>query len=148
MVRRRQLMAMQISGLNTSPVIDEYGVHWNRTFGGKQSDDGWCITKYYDVIGAPRGEVNIMGFVGADSTTITFQYYFSDGATDWYYFNKVYPRRLPASTSKAIVSISFSIEVSEIENSYAYLVETGQIIFAGKNTPYYGYTNISEMPTE
>ena len=89
-----------------------------------------------------------MGFVGADSTTITFQYYFSDGATDWYYFNKVYPRRLPASTSKAIVSISFSIEVSEIENSYAYLVETGQIIFAGKNTPYYGYTNISEMPTE
>lgn len=147
MVRRRQLMGMQISGLNTSPVIDEYGVHWNRTFGQKESNDRWCITKYYDVIDAPNGNVNIMGFVGADNTTITFQYHFSNGITDWYYFNKVYPRRLPIINDRAIISISFSIEVSEINNSYAYLVETGQIIFAGKNTPYYGYTNISEMPT-
>lgn len=43
--------------------------------------------------------------------------------------------------------IGVTIDTSNIDNAYAYLPSNGQILFAGKNTPYYGYTNINDMPT-
>ena len=43
--------------------------------------------------------------------------------------------------------IGVTITASNIDNAYAYLPSNGQILFAGKNTPYYGYTNINDMPT-
>ena len=42
--------------------------------------------------------------------------------------------------------IGVSVGTANIDNAYAYLSD-GQILFAGKNTPYYGYTNINDMPT-
>ena len=42
--------------------------------------------------------------------------------------------------------IGVSVGTADIDNAYAYLSD-GQILFAGKNTPYYGYTNINDMPT-
>lgn len=130
---------------DTSPRIAEHGVHWSRTFGIKATNDNWCITDWYNVENAPFGDVNVQGFVGSDNTNITFQYRFNNDSTDWYYFNGVYPRRLPIGKDRKIVGITFSIQETEIYNSYAYIVETGQILFAGKNTPYYGHRNISEL---
>lgn len=43
--------------------------------------------------------------------------------------------------------IGVTIATSNIDNAYAYFPSNGQILFAGKNTPYYGYTNINDMPT-
>ena len=43
--------------------------------------------------------------------------------------------------------IGVTVSTSNIDNAYAYLPSNGQILFAGKNTPYYGYTNINDMPT-
>lgn len=42
--------------------------------------------------------------------------------------------------------IGITVGTSNIDNAYAYLPSSGQILFAGKNTPYYGYTNINDMP--
>ena len=43
--------------------------------------------------------------------------------------------------------IGVSVVTSKIDDAYAYLPSNGQILFAGKNSPYYGYTNINDMPT-
>lgn len=43
--------------------------------------------------------------------------------------------------------ISCSIYLPLIDTTYAYIKESGDILFAGKRTPYYGYTNINDMPT-
>ena len=144
-IRRRVLLGGK-KVIDTSPKIAEYGVYWNREQGGKTANDNWCITELYTVISAPKGGVKVMGFVGADSSSITFQYNYANGNSSRYYFNNVYPRKIPMSTSTSLASITFSIETDEIVNSYAYIVETGQILFAGKNTPYYGYTNVNDMP--
>lgn len=40
--------------------------------------------------------------------------------------------------------IAFSIDDRYIDDSYMYHKPTGQVFFAGKNTPYYGMSNISE----
>lgn len=120
-------------------------MYWNRTFGGKTTDDNWCITDWYNVENAPVGSVRVQGFIGADSIGITFQYHYSDDSTGWFYFAGVNPRRLSIASNLKIVGITFSIQEAEIDNSYAYIVETGQILFAGENTPYYGHHNISEL---
>ena len=40
--------------------------------------------------------------------------------------------------------IRFCVDTSHLEDSYMYDVETGQVFFAGMNTPYCGMSNISE----
>ena len=42
-------------------------------------------------------------------------------------------------------AIEITLSMFRLDESYAYIVETGQILFAGKNTPYYGHRNISEL---
>lgn len=134
--------------LDTSPRIAEQGKYWNRTFGSTTSNANWCITGWYDVIDEtcdPR-YTTINGYVGTDSSSITFQYNLTNGTTNWFYFAGVNPRRvLSREVEYRLTSISFSIEIAEIDNSYAFIVETGQILFAGRNTIYYGHTNISEL---
>ena len=56
------------------------------------------------------------------------------------------------SDSRSVINansngIGVTVVTSHINNAYAYLPSNGQILFAGKNTPYYGYTNINDMPT-
>ena len=43
--------------------------------------------------------------------------------------------------------IAFPVDLRYIHDSYMYHVPTGQIFFAGRNTPYYGMHNISEAST-
>ena len=43
--------------------------------------------------------------------------------------------------------ISFSVDMRCIDDAYMYDYTSGQVWFAGKNTPYYGKTNISEVVT-
>ena len=40
--------------------------------------------------------------------------------------------------------IRFCVDENYLDDSYMYDVETGQVFFAGVNTPYYGMSNISE----
>ena len=40
--------------------------------------------------------------------------------------------------------IQFSVDIRYLDRAYMYDKESGQIWFAGKNTPYYGMTNISQ----
>ena len=144
---RRSLLMMH--KFDTSPVIENDGF-WTRTFGVKSLSPGWGITKFYNIndqVDGSSRRTYINGYVGADTSSITFQYYLSDGSTDWWYFAGTNPRCvINPPKDLRITKISFSIELSEADDSYAYIMETGQIIFAGKNTIYYGYKNINDMP--
>ena len=151
MAIRRRLLTQQNNVLDTSPVVEENGVYWSRTFGQTAENTNWCVTKFYGIDDPYTGQArttNINGFIGADTNQITFQYYLVNGSTkstNWYYFAGTNPRRALGSTVSRLTSISFSIQKSELPNSYAYIVETGQILFAGRNTIYYGHRNISEL---
>ena len=47
-----------------------------------------------------------------------------------------------ANTTRA----SLTLVSAHVDDSFAYIEESGEILFAGKNTLYYGHTNISELP--
>ena len=56
------------------------------------------------------------------------------------------------SNTRAVINansngLAISITVGHVDDAYLYFQETGDIIFAGKNTPYYGYLNINDIPT-
>ena len=149
MTRRSVLLASGKKVIDTSPKIAEYGVCWNRTQGGKTASDNWCITEWYDFNPLYHGTMYINGYVGSDNAFITFQYegLYDNGNTykNWYYF--IGQSRVLGEQTITMQRITFSIQIEQIDNAYAYIQETGQIIFAGKNSPYYGYTNINDMPS-
>lgn len=41
--------------------------------------------------------------------------------------------------------VAVTLKESEIDDAYLYVRDSGEIIFAGKNTIYYGHRNISEL---
>lgn len=132
-------MAMQKTVLDTTPIIALY----NKKISVRNDVDaeGFCITQRY--------------YYPPSDAVQTLAYYGTDGAQCRTYKNDVYvdywtlavaqsPRRCINVNSDGI---AITLNMNKLDESYAYIVETGQIFFAGKNTPYYGYTNISEMPT-
>lgn len=147
---RRRLLMMG-GKLNTSPKIAQYDKSWGRGVEVVNNDIGWCITEWYEFIPSSeqRSPFTICGYVGNDANQRTFQYYYVN-THDWYYFNNGNApgsRNIDGSARHNWRYISFSIDVSLLNDSYAYVQETGQIIFAGKNSIYYGYKNINYMPT-
>lgn len=49
--------------------------------------------------------------------------------------------------SSQVYKMAFSVDTRYLDYSYIYEGETGQVLFAGVNTPYYGMHNISEAST-
>lgn len=150
MLRRRQLMAMQ--KLNTTPKVVQYDKCWGRGIEIVDDVAGWCITEWYVFNPRPTDlpTCTINGYVGNDITSRTFQYYYINNqgvkVGDWYYFNN---NNTPGSRligrNPSWQYISFSVDLALLDDAYAYVQESGQILFAGKNTIYYGHRNISEL---
>lgn len=59
-------------------------------------------------------------------------------------FNRVLTRGTGKSVSEEFDGIKFCVWMFGAEESYAYIAETGRILFAGRNTVYYGKTNIND----
>lgn len=141
---RRKLMAKMQSGvINTSPRIAEYGKRL-RNKSIMEANSNCCYTEWYQVDDVPTVTYSFMwggsGLQG-DVYSSVFQTAKADGTPiDYYYWNRPY---LFAGSEK----IRFTLLISGIEDSWAYNPTDGQIWFAGKNTIYYGYTNINDMPT-
>lgn len=146
-------MQQKQSQIDTSPKIAEYGVYWNRTKGGKTADANWCITEFYEFEQQAARRTTLKGYIGNDGTAKTFQYYglnnIGGDTSDWYYFNagdNEGTRDLGGTyNSNTWQRITFSIHQDKLDDCYVYVQQTGQIFFAGKNTIYYGYTNINDM---
>lgn len=52
--------------------------------------------------------------------------------------------RIGFQVSLNVVSFTIPVHVDYLDDSYIYIQSTGNVLFAGKNTPYYGMHNISE----
>lgn len=134
----RRRMLMRKPPLDTSPRIAEYGVYLNRSASGTAVDSSWCYTDWYDIDPHPSNN-NIIDNV--TNSNHTFQFVKSGGSGDYWYGSS---RNLAGEPIK--IRFSMTIAMLNGETEYAYSSTTGQIFFAGRNTPYYGYTNINDMP--
>ena len=44
--------------------------------------------------------------------------------------------------------VRFTVNLAHLDDAYMYVYSTGQVLFAGRNTPYYGMANIDGTPAE
>lgn len=127
---------------DTTPRIAEYGKYLSRSYSDTAQDASWCYTEWIDLNPSVSGSQYIVD--NCTNSNHTWQgTYTPSGETWWYGPRNQYN---PGADRKGY-QIRFSIPVSAIDDSYAYNEKTGQIFFAGKNTQYYGYSFIDEIPT-
>ncbi len=135
---------------DTSPVIAGTGYSLG-TDGGlyKTPTDGACYTDFYQL----RPAATILTIYFADAEDVAF----SAGGKMQYWSNDVF---LEYWTVKAHKNVEYkyaiksgatkfrtTLAVNGIDDSYAY-DDTGHIYFAGKNTKYYGMSNINGTPDD
>ena len=137
--RRRAMMEKKSDVLDTSPKIEEYNKRLHRTQDVVVSN-GACYTKWIIVDPIPRANaVMVWHNMPTETYESMFQWEEADGSLHYYYYSS---RELRKNTTR----IRFTLLTEKLADCYAYAPQTGQIFFAGKNTPYYGYTNINDMP--
>lgn len=143
MTRRMALMAQAESGgLDTSPIIEYYNKGLNSS-GAIKDVTGCCVTALYTY---PEKSViqtcvTTGGWGDSGGTMIIYK----DGnRVDFWGTNKQdnYERKCINEGSNGL---RISLNMSRLDDAYFYLKETGQILFAGKNSIYYGHKNISEI---
>lgn len=155
-VRRRVLLNSGKKVIDTSPKIAEYGKYLGRANGLINDDAEWCYTDWiYFSSDTPGRKINItdafaslsrLASLGGD---FTYQYENADGTfKDWFYGSNNFSEytRTIGRTGAALYRIRWSLKIENINDCYAFCNDTGQILFAGKNSPYYGYININNMP--
>ena len=135
----RKRLLMRKRGLDTSPVILQYDVRlWSD--GSITTKNGACITKSYDYdVGLNRR----FDHYGLASSTINYKNgeffdYWNVPSDDAPKTNQI----LAASNTQ---QIQFTLITSLLDDCYVINVGTGDILFAGKNSIYYGHRNISEL---
>lgn len=143
MERRRVMLASGKKVLDTSPIIIQYGVKFPQgdpETVGLVADSSCCITDKYQY-----EQSNKVQTLVARGITTALIIYNSDGAyIDWWSWWSGTTERRAINTQSAMISCTILID--QLTTAYAYIKDTGQILFAGKNSPYYGYTNINDMP--
>lgn len=132
--------------IDTSPRIIQYGVRYaNGNPGTKPliEDSNFCITDKYEFEPQSTKQTLITNGVGGSLLVFwpngNYYDYWTWSTSDGYW-------RTVINVDSGMIACSISISV--LDRTYAYLGETGQILFAGKNSPYYGYSNINDMPTQ
>lgn len=139
MKRRRGIIASQ-QGLDTSPKIVEYDKYLERDGTATGAAVGWCYTEW--ILFDPQRTGMLMVVDNCTQSNRVFQYQNEQGSYADYWYG---PERIIGNADVTLYKIRFSIETAKIDDSYAYCETTGQIMFAGKNTQYYGHRNISEL---
>ena len=136
---------------DTTPKIAVYG-KFLRNNTVIVDDPEWCYTEWIecDLTGqiAGQGKALVDAYASLfvrGSPPHSYQYELADGTLDYYYGSEDFSEDVRTATTKNIVRIRWSLLIANIDKCYAYLRNTGQIFFAGKNSIYYGHRNISEL---
>ena len=143
--------------LDTSPVIAQYEYGLDQS-GGISQNSILCYTDFYDIPDGYTG--GITALVPYDDETSSWSVgntclqVFNDDTfkTYWSFGSVVYtkdgvggePKNCNLYYASAFPANKFRMTLltKYLDDSYAYFKDTGDIIFAGANTPYYGMTNI------
>lgn len=127
---------------DTTIQIAEYGYSWQRGKELKSIDSKYGISVKY--IFPAQSFTQTMVQYGHDTILIL---YTDDVYKDWWGMqNGLYSEVERTIIDVGTNQVSTSVYLPMIDDAYFYLKETGQILYAGKNSPYYGYTNINDMP--
>lgn len=143
-------MAMQTRKLDTSPKIAEFGKNCNRSFNGLTTNPDWCYTEWVTISPSINSmDIGIVDAYASKSNNKTYQLQTADGANGDYHYGSTDFSEFTRKWTITFIPerIRWSILIANLDNCYAYCINNGQIFFAGKNTPYYGYTNINDMPS-
>ena len=137
--------------LDTSPIIAETGKYLT----GNDStavDQDWCYTEWI-ILNPPVNPNNAMTTRDANaslqgSPSKVYQGQTEDGSSkDYWYGSTDFTEKARSWTAKQWFKLRWSIRIDKVDDAYAICNGTGQILFAGKNTQYYGYTNVNDMPS-
>ena len=151
MQARRRLLMMP-HGIDTSPKIAAYGKACALANTGERDVPYDSITDWY--VFAPKTIGQLTIYYETPAALIrndgNYQFYAINAEStmirDWYYNTSATNKtRTIGWTNFTLQEIRFTVITANIDDVYAYVVETGQIFFAGKNTIYYGHRNISEL---
>ena len=143
MERRRALMMMRKSGLDTSPIIAHYGVKnpsGNPATKPYIVDENYCVTALYSY--TPMNVRQTIRFYGGNGNAIL---YTDETYKDYWNFNGESNEHKWNIINANTNQISCTLKISMLDDSYLWLEESGEILFAGKNSIYYGHRNISEL---
>lgn len=152
-IRRRVLMASKNKLPDTTAQIAEYGYSWGRGKYVKVEDSNYGLSIFYAFQSSSSKQTIVSMGLSSEKTFIlqadgTYEDWWTQaslpsGADDDYWMeHETNKKRINAGANE----ISCSIYLPLIDTTYAYIKESGDILFAGKRTPYYGYTNINDMP--
>ena len=135
----------QTGPVDTSPVIEGTGYGLNM-YGGTTAREGLCYTKMYELEYLSNASLIVYAPSVEGVTTSSYSkiQLFKDGAFVTYY-SMVYGTEKKVGISGSSYpydSMRFTLFEGQAENSYIYVDATGNIVFAGKNTKYYGMANI------
>ena len=137
MESRRRLL-MQEHSVNNSPVILEYDKRY-KPGGNIDYFSDRCITKIYDCY-CDNNHRQFYAY-GIESTTINYK---SGAYYDYWNTPCLTPQNVILA-KYATEQLAFTLVTSTIDDCFVIQNGTGIILFAGKNSIYYGHRNISEL---
>ena len=146
----------QTGPVDTSPVIAQTGYGLN-TSGGTVADPELCYTGFYDIPDGYTGKVS--GLFPNDNAVYeniktqcqifeddTFKTYWSCSSLMGALGSADKSMGLYYASAWPANKVRFVLVSAYADDSYVYFTDTGDIIFAGKNTKYYGMANIDGTP--
>lgn len=141
--RRRALIGGQGQILDTTPIITERNKQLTKS-GGTEAASGLSVTAKYKV---PWEKGMAYCFRSGDTAAIKPICAWTGTETN---FNTSWSRSLNGGSN---INVNYSFEncwlaltvaTDYIDYCYLYEMETGFVVYAGKNTPYYGKHNIND----
>lgn len=136
---------MDTEPIDTTVVITDENYGWNSSH-QKVKFTGMGISKFYDVPSNSNITYYIASTLSSVSGVNKAVVYNDDTFVE--YYSTIY-NTLKANTNGIKTTtgnkVSFPVPMSSVADSYAYVHQTGEILFAGENTQYYGKRNVSEV---
>ena len=140
---RRNLLMQKSGVIDTSPIIEAWDSAMKANNTPYVESTGACVTALYEFqpVSSTTTVVITGSVVGGIGTMRLYKngaYYDYWGLNDADNFER---NCINPNTNGMRVTLN----MNRLNDSYFYIKETGQILFAGKNSIYYGHRNISEL---
>lgn len=131
----------------TSPVITDTGVYFDES-GTLLQSNNWCVSDYYEFPYKGSLPFTFVINAGADNnpgaTAYLITYDSTNAKTNSYLTSIKGEKELVWRTVAPYAKFRASLCTKNGAPYYAYIKETGEVVFAGIDSPYYGMSNISE----
>lgn len=134
--------------IDTSVKIAKTGYGFNTSATEEVSKAAVSISEYYDVPDGYTGKVTYFfpdnGTSGIGSALKMQMCNDANEKVEYWSLSVGTAEKTVTFYHAQATKFRFSIETASVDNAYMYYTGTGVIVFAGKNTKYYGMRNISE----